>query len=71
MDCRVLGPAQVLSCTAAVQEKGNQCALSWAVRIKEELGSDWAKVGLRQLSGLLCLVFGRQAIMVRESSSLC
>ena len=47
-----------------MQEKGNQCAVSWAVRIKEELGADWAKVGLRQLSGLLCLVFGRQSIMV-------
>lgn len=43
-----------------LQEKGNANAVWWARRCLAVLGAGWDKVGLRQLSGMLVLIFARQ-----------
>ena len=50
----------------AAQERGNAVGQWWQDRLKRELGDAWVKVGLRQLSGLLCLVFGHVSLQVRR-----
>jgi hypothetical protein len=48
-----------------VQEKGNANVAWWVSSTLEALGTDeWRKVGLRQLSGMLILVFARTHLMV-------
>jgi hypothetical protein len=49
-----------------VQEKGNTNAKFWSVSLLGALGGErhWHQVGLRQLSGLLILVFARNNLKV-------
>ncbi len=61
----LLQPAAVcdLQCNrlhTLLQEKGNANAVWWARRCLAVLGGGWDKVGLRQLSGMLVLIFARQ-----------
>jgi len=51
-----------------LQEKGTAAAQWWAAAALDALGgpSSWARVGLRQLSGMLVLVFAREFLMVRS-----
>lgn len=47
------------------QEKGNANVAWWVTASLGALGTgQWAKVGLRQLSGMLVLVFARTDLMV-------
>ena len=58
-----------LTALLAVQERGNASGQWWADRLKRELGDAWVRVGLRQLSGLLCLVFGHADLQVPYRST--
>lgn len=50
----------------AVQERGNTNAKFWGASILEALGGErhWYQVALRQLSGMLVLVFARNKLKV-------
>ena len=52
-----------------LQEKGNANAVWWARRCLAVLGAGWDKVGLRQLSGMLVLIFARQVQGASPSQS--
>lgn len=48
-----------------LQEKGNNNAQWWQTQIIYTLGQDqWMRVGLRQLSGMLIMVFARSSLSV-------
>ena len=49
---------------ALPQEKGNINAQSWSHAIYSAIGDDWQRVGLRQLSGMLVLVYIRSNLLV-------
>ena len=49
---------------ALLQEKGNINAQSWSHAIHSAIGDDWQRVGLRQLSGMLVLVYIRSNLLV-------
>jgi len=49
----------------ASQEKGNNNAQWWQAQVMSTLGSDrWMRVGLRQLSGMLVMVFALSSLSV-------
>ncbi len=51
------------------QEKGNNNAQWWQAQVMSTLGSDrWMRVGLRQLSGMLVMVFALSSLSVRSWS---
>ncbi len=61
-----------------LQERGNTNAKFWSASILEALGGEqrWYQVALRQLSGMLLLVFARTSLKVRwphthTNSQLC
>lgn len=49
-----------------VQERGNANAQSWSASVEAALGGAWARLGLRQLSGMLILVYVRKKFLVRR-----
>lgn len=53
-----------------MQEKGNNNGQWWAMQLLNALGgpSKWRQFGLRQLSGMLVLVFARKELEVRSHS---
>ena len=53
----------------AAQERGNANAQSWSASVEGALGSSWARLGLRQLSGMLILVYVRKKLLVRAPLS--
>ena len=58
------------------QEKGNNNAQWWQAQVMSTLGSDrWMRVGLRQLSGMLVMVFALSSLSVtswsRAQHTLC
>ena len=55
----------------APQEKGNANAQSWNAAIQTALGDGWQRLGLRQLSGMLVLVYIRCDLMVRVLAISC
>ena len=58
-------PRLMLPCSD-VQEKGNNNAQWWQHQVLSTLGSDrWMRVGLRQLSGMLVMVFALSSLSVR------
>ena len=51
------------------QEKGNNNAQWWQAQVMSTLGADrWMRVGLRQLSGMLVMVFALSSLSVRSWS---
>lgn len=56
-----------------LQEKGNNNGQWWAAQLLLALGgaSRWGKFGLRQLSGMLVLVFARTELQVRVRNASC
>jgi len=57
------------------QERGNNNAKAWQAAVQSALGGSaaWPPIGLRQLSGMLIMVFARAHLQVRSagSSSIC
>ena len=51
------------------QERGNANAQSWSASIEATLGQDWVRLGLRQLSGMLILVYARKRFLVTPPAS--
>ncbi len=52
------------------QEKGNNNAQWWQAQVMSTLGADrWMRVGLRQLSGMLVMVFALSSLSVRSCSN--
>ena len=55
-------------CLPVLQERGNDNARFWYNRISDFLPSNaWTRIGLRQMSGLLLLVYARNEIQVAVS----
>ena len=51
------------------QEKGNNNAQWWQAQVMSTLGADrWMRVGLRQLSGMLVMVFALSSLSVKSWS---
>jgi hypothetical protein len=48
----------------APQERGNANAQSWSASVEATLGREWVRLGLRQLSGMLILVYARKHLLV-------
>ena len=55
-----------------LQERGNSNAQAWQVLVAGALGPNaaWARVGLRQLSGMLIMVFARTELQVQTALAL-
>ena len=51
-----------------MQEKGNANAQWWSGAIQSALGEGWQRLGLRQLSGMLVLVYTRSDLLVSAFS---
>ena len=59
----LLAPGQLF--VSALQERGNDNARFWYNRVSDFLPSNsWMRIGLRQMSGLLLLVYARNEIQV-------
>ena len=48
-----------------MQERGNANAQAWNSAIQSAVGEGWQRLGLRQLSGMLVLVYIRSDLLVR------
>ena len=48
----------------AAQERGNANAQAWGAAVEAALGAQWQRLGLRQLSGMLVLVYARRQYLV-------
>ena len=48
-----------------MQERGNANAQAWSSAIQSAVGEGWQRLGLRQLSGMLVLVYIRSALLVK------
>jgi len=53
-----------------LQEKGNANAQAWSSAIQSAVGDGWQRLGLRQLSGMLVLVYIRSDLLVSVTPSL-
>ena len=47
-----------------MQERGNANAQAWNSAIQSAVGEGWQRLGLRQLSGMLVLVYIRSNLLV-------
>lgn len=66
---RAVGAPDKAICMCA-QERGNANAQSWSASIEATLGPQWVRLGLRQLSGMLILVYARKQFLVRATRFL-
>ena len=54
------------------QERGNNNAKAWQAALQAALGGEttWTRIGLRQLSGMLIMVFARSHMQARARRGL-